>query len=778
MFQFVQIASEVATGDTVTQTIKLFHDPYKAASLSVVHKKFEDHGVRHQESKVEKARQHELYIARGKAPRGQQAYCSYRKAKTRQRKYRPTDPYHPCRCDEPHSRYSAQEWESSPGELPWDYDLDDGGYPIRAPKVTFVEPVVTKTRKVKKWWETEYGLSDRYPRGPWHKSVDPSTEADDERESQDIEQSLRLAHLNASQDLTDSRKKEGLCDDKCDTKAAYACAESKSKATRKEAIAAAKPKNAVQDYERGQRPKYGTASLQANDLQYKWNIDAAEDCDAGSKRSNCVQHLMQDSRAGSTSSGKLGGDSVTFRDAHEDSASENDRKESTPADSGADRAWELVAAGDVIAHSLDSNNRNAGAAKTRRLQSISSNDSVRKRKQQGQRKEQSTSVKVTKPQKRAATPSTRLSKIYGRAMAQDADKCRSILSQQVEVGKPALAHDQDEHSSVVGPSPGQLSTGGAGDVCSPSMHTCSLQGTCDRSQLIPNPSGSRGHSKARAKSALPTPESSTPPGHGIGPRRQENGYSGRLRWSPYRACGPHRNRNRQVQEPDAFGEFDIRLRHAFEYGVFLEAEQELEINDEVASAALKQEREIEANAESELGIKDPEEDLPIDDDIVDAALKQELALQADNAREVPTRVKFSLHHDANAADLKQRWDAFYNAQASRVAQMLSPENALIPEVPDTKDYKHSHVSVSDMEGDRAMPDPPEDFEMSDVDDDHSYRAAALRPVCPTCNTDVRTLGWIRHVAESSCPEFVLSNDPHASLPRIQRSVTYHSADSL
>lgn len=180
-------------------------DRYKNIDPSDISFVFEQrrNGRRKILKRAKKARKRE---ARVQLSRGEHPYCSHRAVTTQQREYRSPLRRLPCTCGAPHAVPHAKEWESSPAEDGWDQCLREGGSAIcNTKKITFAEPVVTRVRVFDEWWEEEYGLSDRYhSRGPFCKSTDLSTKADDDRDLQDmgnlapqLSHNLTLAASNA-----------------------------------------------------------------------------------------------------------------------------------------------------------------------------------------------------------------------------------------------------------------------------------------------------------------------------------------------------------------------------------------------------------------------------------------------------------------------------------------------------------------------------------------------------------------------------------------------------
>lgn len=180
-------------------------DRYKNIRSSNISLEFEQrrNGRRKKLKRAKKARKRE---ARVQLPRGEHPYCSHRAVTTKQREYRSPLRRLLCTCGTPHAVPHAKEWKSSPAEDGWDQSLrEDGSAICDTKKVTFAEPVVTGFRVFQVWWEEEYGLSDRYhSRGPFCKSTDLSTKADDDRYIQSmgnlapqLSHNLTLAASNA-----------------------------------------------------------------------------------------------------------------------------------------------------------------------------------------------------------------------------------------------------------------------------------------------------------------------------------------------------------------------------------------------------------------------------------------------------------------------------------------------------------------------------------------------------------------------------------------------------
>lgn len=186
-------------------------DRYKNIHSSNISLEFEQrrNGRRKTLKRAKKARKREIRV---QLPRGEHPYCSHRAVTTKQREYRSPLRRLPCTCGAPHAVPHAKEWKSSPAEDGWGESLREGGSAIRNTKnVTFRNPIVTRVRVFEEWWEEEYGLSDRYhSRGPFCKSTDLSTKADDDRDIQSkgnlapqLSDNLTLAASNAIANTSD-----------------------------------------------------------------------------------------------------------------------------------------------------------------------------------------------------------------------------------------------------------------------------------------------------------------------------------------------------------------------------------------------------------------------------------------------------------------------------------------------------------------------------------------------------------------------------------------------
>lgn len=121
--------------------------------------------------------------------RGQQPYCCSRTPDPRSRLYHDPTPDRPCDCGRSHKVPNPKEWQSSLAEVAkWDYNLPNGGYPIRKSMVSFADPIVTEVREFERWYVDCYGCFSK--RGMTGATVD-----DDEREIRMLDAQIRGLEL-------------------------------------------------------------------------------------------------------------------------------------------------------------------------------------------------------------------------------------------------------------------------------------------------------------------------------------------------------------------------------------------------------------------------------------------------------------------------------------------------------------------------------------------------------------------------------------------------------
>lgn len=124
--------------------------------------------------------------------RGQQPYCTGRSLRYRSGIL--VSYGRPCECPSsspPHhsSPIDPKTWCESPAEADWDYDLPNGGHPVRERKVKFADQPVSEVREFERWYEKEYVKSNRYwCRGRLGRSIDESTPEDDEADIKALEE--------------------------------------------------------------------------------------------------------------------------------------------------------------------------------------------------------------------------------------------------------------------------------------------------------------------------------------------------------------------------------------------------------------------------------------------------------------------------------------------------------------------------------------------------------------------------------------------------------------
>lgn len=124
--------------------------------------------------------------------RGQQPYCTGRSLRYRSGIL--VSYGRPCECPlsshpQHFSRIPPKTWSGSPAEADWDYDLPNGGHPLRVRTVGFADQPVSEVREFERWYEKEYVKSNRYwCRGRLGKSMDESTPEDDEAEIRALEE--------------------------------------------------------------------------------------------------------------------------------------------------------------------------------------------------------------------------------------------------------------------------------------------------------------------------------------------------------------------------------------------------------------------------------------------------------------------------------------------------------------------------------------------------------------------------------------------------------------
>lgn len=130
----------------------------------------------------------------GIALRGDQPYCRYREAKLPTAaagrsllRYPMLSPGQDCDCVTPHEyEREASSWALTPAET--ESDPDKGETSKKRKTVRFVASVVTDVQYFEPWWVDEYRDSGRYwSTGPHVRSVDLSTQADDEWEIERLE---------------------------------------------------------------------------------------------------------------------------------------------------------------------------------------------------------------------------------------------------------------------------------------------------------------------------------------------------------------------------------------------------------------------------------------------------------------------------------------------------------------------------------------------------------------------------------------------------------------
>ena len=124
--------------------------------------------------------------------RGQQPYCTGRSLRYRSGIL--VSYGRPCECpssSHPHhsSPIEPKTWRESPAEADWDYDLPNGGHPVRERKVKFADQPVSEVSEFQRWYEKEYVKSNRYwCRGRLGRSIDQSTPEDDEADIKALEE--------------------------------------------------------------------------------------------------------------------------------------------------------------------------------------------------------------------------------------------------------------------------------------------------------------------------------------------------------------------------------------------------------------------------------------------------------------------------------------------------------------------------------------------------------------------------------------------------------------
>ena len=133
--------------------------------------------------------------------RGQQPYCTGRSLRYRSGIL--VSYGRPCECPSSSpfhhsSPTNPKTWRDSPAEADWDYDLPNGGHPLRARKVKFADQPVSEVREFERWYEKEYVKSNRYwCRGRLGRSIDASTPEDDEADIKALEE-LEEYRLNVA----------------------------------------------------------------------------------------------------------------------------------------------------------------------------------------------------------------------------------------------------------------------------------------------------------------------------------------------------------------------------------------------------------------------------------------------------------------------------------------------------------------------------------------------------------------------------------------------------
>ena len=136
------------------------------------------------------------------ALRGDQQYCRYREAvlpkATAGRsllRYPMLSPGQDCECVTPHEyEREASSWALTPAETESDPDKPKDENSKKLKTVRFVSSVVTEVQYFEPWWCDEYRDSGRYwSTGPFVRSVDLSTQADDEWEIERLEHPEGLA---------------------------------------------------------------------------------------------------------------------------------------------------------------------------------------------------------------------------------------------------------------------------------------------------------------------------------------------------------------------------------------------------------------------------------------------------------------------------------------------------------------------------------------------------------------------------------------------------------
>lgn len=127
--------------------------------------------------------------------RGSQPYCRYRDATAPaaghpQLRYPMPSPGQYCECATPHVyQREPGSWALTPAETQSEPGEPKAEKATGRKTVRFVAPVVTRVRYFEPWWCDEYRDSGRYwSTGPHRRSVDLSTQADDEGEIERLEE--------------------------------------------------------------------------------------------------------------------------------------------------------------------------------------------------------------------------------------------------------------------------------------------------------------------------------------------------------------------------------------------------------------------------------------------------------------------------------------------------------------------------------------------------------------------------------------------------------------